>query len=179
MEIILKEAIKNLGEIGDVVIVKPGYGRNYLVPSGKASYATSENLKILAQEKEELERKQQAEKELILSRSREFENLRLTIEANVTEEGNLYGSIGTIDIVNSAKNIGIEIERSEVNLPNGPIKSIGEHEVTLIFHPEIQVTILVNVIGGEVAIKNTLDLEEEIDNIEEENKNEENIEESE
>ena len=168
MEVILKETIKNLGEIGDVVAVKPGYGRNYLVPTGKAAYATPENLKILS-----------AEKELITIRSKEFENLRLTIEANVTEEGNLYGSIGTIDIVNSAKNIGKEIERSEVNLPDGPIKSIGEHEVTLIFHPEIQVTILVNVIGGEVAIKNTLDLEEEIDNIEEENKSEEIIEESE
>jgi len=177
MEVILKETIKNLGEIGDVVTVKPGYGRNYLVPIGKAAYATPENLRVLGQEKEELERKQQAEKELITIRSKEFENLRLTIEANVTEQGNLYGSIGTIDIVNSAKNIGIEIERSEVNLPDGPIKSIGEHEVTLIFHPEIQVTILVNVIGGEVAIKNTLDLEEEVDNIEGENKNEKIIEE--
>jgi ribosomal protein L9 len=116
---------------------------------------------------------------LITIRSKEFENLRLTIEANVTDEGKLYGSIGTIDIVNSANTMGKEIERSEVNLPDGPIKSIGEHEVTLIFHPEIQVTILVNVIGGEVAIKNTLDLEEENDNIEEENKNEEIIEESE
>ena len=179
MEVILKETIKNLGEIGDVVAVKPGYGRNYLVPTGKAAYATPENLRILNQEIEELVRKQQAEKELITIRSNEFENLRLTIEANVTEEGNLYGSIGTIDIVNSAKNMGKEIERSEVNLPDGPIKSIGEHEVNLIFHPEIQVTILVNVIGGEVAIKNTLDLEEEIDSIDEENKNEEIIEESE
>jgi len=179
MEVILKETITNLGEIGDVVAVKPGYGRNYLVPTGKAAYATPENLRILNQEKEELERKQQAEKELITIRAKEFENLRLTIEANVTEEGNLYGSIGTIDIVNSAKNIGKEIERSEVNLPDGPIKSIGEHEVNLIFHPEIQVRILVNVIGGEVAIKNTLDLEEEIDSIDEENKNEEIIEKSE
>jgi large subunit ribosomal protein L9 len=179
MEVILKETINNLGEIGDVVTVKPGYGRNYLVPTRKAAYATPENLRVLGQEKEELERKQQAEKELTTIRSKEFENLNLTIEANVTEQGNLYGSIGTIDIVNSAKNIGIEIERSEVNLPHGPIKSIGEHEVTLIFHSEIQVTILVNVIGGEVAIKNTLDLEEEVDNIEGENKNEEIIEESE
>ena len=179
MEVILKETIKNLGEIGDIVTVKPGYGRNYLIPTGKASYATPENLRILSQEKEELERKQQAEKELIRARSKEFENFRLTIEANVTEEGNLYGSIGTIDIVNSANNMGKEIERSEVNLPDGPIKSIGEHEVTLIFHPEIQVVSLVNVVGGEVAIKNTLDLEEEVDNIEEENKNEEIIEESE
>ena len=179
MEVILKETIKNLGEIGDIVTVKPGYGRNYLIPTGKAAYATPENLRILSQEKEELERKQQAEKELIRARSKEFENLRLTIKANVTEEGNHYGSIGTIDIVNSANNMGKEIERSEVNLPDGPIKSIGEHEVTLIFHPEIQVTILVNVIGGEVAIKNTLDLEEEIDSIEGENKNKEIIEESE
>ena len=179
MEVILKETIKNLGEIGDVVTVKPGYGRNYLIPTGKAAYATPENLRILSQEKEELERKQEADKELISARSKEFENLRLTIEANVTEQGNLYGSIGTIDIVNSANNMGKEIERSEVNLPDGPIKSIGEHEVTLIFHPEIQVVILVNVVGGEVAIKNTLDLEEEVDSIEEENKNEEIIEESE
>ena len=179
MEVILKETIKHLGEIGDVVTVKPGYGRNYLIPSRKAAYATPENLMILGQEKEQLERKQQAEIELITTRSKEFENLRLTIEANVTEQGNLYGSIGTIDIVNSAKNIGKEIEKSEVNLPDGPIKSIGEHEVKLIFHPEIQVTILVNVVGGEVAIKNTLDLEEEIDSIEGENKNKEIIEESE
>lgn len=179
MEVILKETIKNLGEIGDVVTVKPGYGRNYLIPTGKAAYATPENLRILGQEKEELERKQQADKELVRARSKDFENLRLTIEANVTEQGNLYGSIGTIDIVNSANSMGKEIERSEVNLPDGPIKSIGEHEVTLIFHPEIHVVILVNVVGGEVAIKNTLDLEEEVDNIEEENKNEEIIEESE
>jgi len=173
MEVILKEAIINLGEIGDVVKVKPGYGRNYLIPTGRAAYATSKNLRILSQEKEQLERKQQAEKELIRERSRKFENLKLTIEANVTDQGNLYGSIGTIDIVNSAKNIGKDIERSEVNLPDGPIKSIGEHEVILIFHPEIKVAIMVNVVGGEVAIKNTLDLEEEIDNIEKENKNEE------
>ena len=98
MEVILKEAIKNLGEIGDVVKVKPGYGRNYLIPTGKAAYATSENLRILSLEKEELERKQQAERELIAARSKEFENLSLTIEANVTEDGNLYGSIGTIEV---------------------------------------------------------------------------------
>ena len=78
MEVILKETIKNLGEIGDVVTVKPGYGRNYLIPTGKAAYATPENLRILGQEKEELERKQQADKELVRARSKDFENLRLT-----------------------------------------------------------------------------------------------------
>ena len=177
MEIILKETITNLGEIGDVVTVNPGYARNYLVPFGKAAYATPENLKILEYNKAELERKQQEEIEKIKLRSAEYENLVIEIQANVTEEGNLYGSIGTIDIVNSAKNVGKELERSEINLPDGPIKSIGQHEVTLIFHPEIQVPIMVNVIGGEVAIKNTLDLEEEIDSINEEDQKEEIIEE--
>ena len=90
MEIILKEAITNLGEIGDVVTVKPGYARNYLVPYGKAAYATSENLKILEYDKAELERKQQEEIEKIKLRSVEYENLTIEIQANVTEEGNLY-----------------------------------------------------------------------------------------
>jgi len=177
MEIILKEIITNLGEIGDVVTVNPGYARNYLVPFGKAAYATPENLKILEYNKVELERKQQEEIEKIKLRSTEYENLAIEIKANVTEEGNLYGSIGTTDIVNSMNNMGKELERSEINLPDGPIKSIGQHEVTLIFHPEIQVQIMVNVIGGEVAIKNTLDLEEEIDSINEEDQKEETIEE--
>jgi len=92
----------------------------------------------------------------------------LTIKANVTEDGNLYGSIGTIDIANSAAENGLELERSVINLPDGPIKTIGMHEVSLVFHSDIKVQINVNVVGGEVAIKNTLDSEEEIDNIEEE-----------
>ncbi|MDG2296648.1 MAG: 50S ribosomal protein L9, partial [Gammaproteobacteria bacterium] len=94
MEVILKEDINNLGTLGDVVSVKPGYARNYLVPNGKAAFATKENLKLLEQQKEELKRKQ--EEELIVTKelASKYENLSLTIEANVTEEGNLYGSIG-------------------------------------------------------------------------------------
>ena len=91
--------------------------------------------------------------------------ISLTIEANVTEEGTLYGSIGTVDIANAAKDKGFELERSLINLPDGAIKTIGDHEVNLIFHPEIQVKINVEIVGGEVAIKNTLDSEEEDDNI--------------
>jgi len=178
MEVILKEDINNLGTLGDVVSVKPGYARNYLVPNGKAAFATKENLKLLEQQKEELKRKQ--EEELIVTKelASKYENLSLTIEANVTEEGNLYGSIGTIDIVNAAKE-GFELERSLIDLPDGPIKTIGDHEVNLIFHGEIQVKIRVQVVGGEVAIKNTLDSEEEDDNIDDPTKENEIIEESE
>ena len=102
MEVILKEDIKNLGEIGDVVSVKPGYGRNFLVPQGKAVFATADNLKNLEQQKEELRKKQEGELSLLREKAQTFEGLKLTIEANVTEEGTLYGSIGTIDIANAA-----------------------------------------------------------------------------
>ena len=179
MEVILKEDIKNLGEIGDVVSVKPGYGRNFLVPQGKAVFATADNLKNLEQQKEELRKKQEGELTLLREKAQTFEGLKLTIEANVTEEGTLYGSIGTIDIANAANEKGIELERSYINMPEGPIKTIGSHDVELLFHPEIQVIINVEVVGGEVAIKNTLDSEEEEDNINEENIDTENTEESE
>ena len=179
MEVILKEDIKNLGEIGDVVSVKPGYGRNFLVPQGKAVFATADNLKNLEQQKEELRKKQEGELSLLREKAQIFEGLKLTIEANVTEEGTLYGSIGTIDIANAANEKGIELERSYINMPEGPIKTIGSHDVELLFHPEIQVIINVEVVGGEVAIKNTLDSEEEEDNINEENIDSENTEESE
>ena len=179
MEVILKEDIKNLGEIGDVVSVKPGYGRNFLVPQGKAVFATADNLKNLEQQKEELRKKQEGELSLLREKAQTFEGLKLTIEANVTEEGTLYGSIGTIDIANAANEKGIELERSYINMPDGPIKTIGSHDVELLFHPEIQVIINVEVVGGEVAIKNTLDSEEEEDNINEENIDSENTEESE
>ena len=179
MEVILKEDIKNLGEIGDVVSVKPGYGRNFLVPQGKAVFATADNLKNLEQQKEELRKKQEGELSLLREKAQTFEGLKLTIEANVTEEGTLYGSIGTIDIANAANEKGIELERRYINMPGGPIKTIGSHDVELLFHPEIQVIINVEVVGGEVAIKNTLDSEEEEDNINEENIDTENTEESE
>ena len=120
MEAILKEDIKNLGEIGDVVSVKPGYGRNFLVPQGKAVFATADNLKNLEQQKEELRKKQEGELSLLQEKAQTFEGLKLTIEANVTEEGTLYGSIGTIDLVNAANEKGIELERSYINMPEGP-----------------------------------------------------------
>ena len=179
MEVILKEDIKNLGEIGDVVSVKPGYGRNFLVPQGKAVFATADNLKNLEKQKEELRKKQEGELSILREKAQTFEGLKLTIEANVTEEGTLYGSIGIIDIANAANEKGIELERSYINMPDGPIKTIGSHDVELLFHPEIQVIINVEVVGGEVAIKNTLDSEEEEDNINEENIDTENTEGSE
>jgi len=179
MEVILKEDIKNLGEIGDIVSVKPGYGRNFLVPQGKAVFATDDNLKNLEQQKEELRKKQEGELSILREKAQTFEGLKLIIEANVTEEGTLYGSIGIIDIANAANEKGIELERSYINMPDGPIKTIGSHDVELLFHPEIQVIITVEVVGGEVAIKNTLDSEEEEDNINEENIDTENTEESE
>jgi len=179
MEVILKEDIKNLGVIGDIVSVKPGYGRNFLVPQGKAVFVTADNLKQLELQKEELRKKQDDELAALREKAQTFEGLKLTIEANVTDEGTLYGSIGTIDIANAAIEKGIELEKSFINMPDGPIKIIGSHEVELLLHPEIKVMITVEVIGGEVAIKNTLDSEEEEDNINEENIDTENTEESE
>ena len=125
MEVILKEDIKNLGEIGDVVSVKPGYGRNFLVPQGKAVFATADNLKNLEHQKEELRKKEEGELYILREKAQTFEGLKLTIEANVTEEGTLYGSIGTIDIANAANEKGIELERSYINMPGGTIKTLS------------------------------------------------------
>ncbi len=152
MEVILLEKVENLGNIGDQVNVKAGYGRNFLLPKGKATLATPENIEIFEQRRAELEARQADELAAARARAAGLEGLVLEITANVGEEGKLFGSVGTVDIVEAGAAAGKEIERSEVRLPEGPLRVTGEHEVEIHLHSDINVSIKVNVVGEAGAV---------------------------
>lgn len=152
MEVILLEQVENLGTIGDQVNVKAGYGRNFLLPKGKATLATPENIEIFKQRRAELEAKHAEELGAANARAAELEGLVLEITANVGEEGKLFGSVGTVDIVEAAATAGKEIERAEVRLPEGPLRTTGEHQVEIHLHTDLNVMIQVNVVGEAGAV---------------------------
>lgn len=147
MEVILLEKVENLGNIGDQVNVKSGYGRNFLLPQAKATLATPENIAIFEARRVELESKQADELAVGQARRAQLEGMELSVTAKVGVEGKLFGSLGTIDIAEACTAAGVEIQRSEVRLPDGPLKSVGQHEVEIHLHSELNVTIKVNVIG--------------------------------
>ncbi|HEY8539151.1 MAG TPA: 50S ribosomal protein L9 [Steroidobacteraceae bacterium] len=149
MEIILLQKVANLGNIGDRVKVKSGYARNFLLPKGKATLATPENIAKFEAQRAELERKAQAELESAQARAKQMEGFKLTLTAKAGGEGKLFGSIGTADIAEGMQRAGYEVERSEVRLPNGPIRVAGEHIVHLHFHTDVIVDLPVIVVGEE------------------------------
>ena len=151
MEVILLEKIENVGGIGDQVKVKPGFARNYLIPQGKATLATPENVAKLEARRADLEAKAQAELAQAQSRAAELEGKVLTLKANAGPEGKLFGSIGTIDIAAACEELGIEVERSEVRLPEGPLRVVGEHEIELHLHSDVAIVIKVIVEASEAA----------------------------
>ncbi len=147
MEVILLEKVENLGNIGDQVNVKAGYGRNYLLPKGKATSATPENIAIFEARRAELEAKQAEERGGAEARAAKLEGFVLSINAKSGPEGKLFGSLGTIDIAEAAVAAGHEIERSEVRLPDGPLRATGEYEIEIHLHADVNVVIKVNVVG--------------------------------
>ena len=137
MKIILKETVTGLGSPGDLVDVKSGYGRNFLLPGGKAIPATDENLKIYEAEKSKL---LEAEEIKISAAKVIFEKLNefsLSLEVAVTEEGAMYGSIGTKEISDGLEPSGFEIERQSIRLPEGALKELGEFKIDIELHPEV------------------------------------------
>lgn len=149
MEVILLDKVENLGGIGDRVKVKPGYARNYLLPQGKATAATAENIAAFEARRAEIERKAAEELAAAQARAQTLEGLELSIPAKAGGEGKLFGSIGTVDIAEACAARGLEVERAEVRLPEGPIRSVGETEVVLHLHSDVNVTIKVVVVGEE------------------------------
>jgi len=143
MELILLEKVQNLGELGDKVKVKSGYGRNYLVPSGKATPATPENIARFEQRRAELEKVQAERLGTAEQRVEKLRDVSVTIQAKAGNEGKLYGSVGTREIAEAVIAIGIELERHEVLLPEGALRETGEHEVALHLHSDIDVSIKV------------------------------------
>jgi large subunit ribosomal protein L9 len=149
MEIILLEKIRNLGDLGDKVTVKPGYGRNYLIPTGKAVRATPENMEIFEKRRAELEKAAKDAMTHAKGRAHDFEDLVVEISRRASEEGKLFGSVAVGDIVDAVTAMGKELDKVEVNLPEGAIKVVGEHQVDIALHPEVNVTITINVVAEE------------------------------
>ncbi|MBH97013.1 MAG: 50S ribosomal protein L9 [Rhodospirillaceae bacterium] len=147
MNIILLEKIDNVGDIGDEVRVKPGYARNYLIPQGKATVATPENISKFESMRADLEAKAAGELEKAQSRAENIEGKIVSITANAGPEGKLFGSVGTIDIAEACNALGLGIERSEIRLPEGPIRIAGEHQIELHLHTDINVSLTVAVEG--------------------------------
>jgi large subunit ribosomal protein L9 len=143
MEVILLQKVANLGNIGDRVKVKSGYGRNFLLPTGKATLATASNVKKFEAQRAELEKKAAAEFADAETRSIALKDYRLTIAAKAGSEGKLFGSIGTADVAEAMTKDGHKVERAEVRMPQGPIRTVGEHALTIHLHTDVNVDIVV------------------------------------
>jgi large subunit ribosomal protein L9 len=149
MNVILLENVENLGRIGDLVKVKPGYGRNYLLPQGKAALATPENMKEIEARRAELEKAAAEELATARTRAGAIEGMELVIPANAGPEGKLFGSVGPIDIAEAFEKVQVEVERSEVRMAEGPIQELGEFAVGVHLHPDVDVEITVRVVEAE------------------------------
>ncbi len=149
MNVILLDNVDNLGSVGDVVSVKPGYGRNYLIPQGKAALATRENMLEIEARRAELEKAAAEELATAQARAKVIEGMELVIPANVGSEGKLFGSVGPIDIVEAFENVQVDVERSEIRMPEGPIHEVGEFEIGVHLHPEVNAGIKVRVVESE------------------------------
>ncbi len=139
MDVILLTKVANLGTIGDRVKVKSGYGRNFLLPKGKATLATPENVKKFEARRAELEKVARDQFQDAESRAAAFKDFKLQITAKAGTEGKLFGSIGTADIAEAATNAGHKVARAEVRLPTGPLRTVGDHTITLHLHTDIDV----------------------------------------
>lgn len=137
MELILMKKVANLGGLGERVKVKPGYGRNYLVPLGFAKRATAENLAEFERLRAKLESEAAAALAMAQGRAAAFVDLVVTIKAKAGDEGKLFGSVGVHDIVEALAALNIELEKREVKMPNGPIRQLGEHEINVHLHTDV------------------------------------------
>jgi large subunit ribosomal protein L9 len=149
MNVILLEKVENLGAIGDLVKVKSGYGRNFLLPKGKAALATRENIAEFEARRVDLEKAAAVELSAANARADLVKGMELIIPANVGSEGKLFGSVGPLDITEAFAKVGVEAARSEIRMPDGPIHEVGDFTIGLHLHSEINVDIMVKVVADE------------------------------
>ncbi|AIS18432.1 MULTISPECIES: 50S ribosomal protein L9 [Pseudomonas] len=148
MELILLEKVANLGNLGDKVNVKAGYGRNFLLPFGKATAATAANLAAFEERRAELEKAAADKKASAETRAAQLAELEVTITATAGDEGKLFGSIGTHDIADALTASGVEVAKAEVRLPNGTIRNVGEYDVAVHLHSDVEATVRVVVVAA-------------------------------
>ncbi len=149
MEVILLQKIANLGGIGDRVKVRSGFGRNYLLPQGKATLATPANVARFEARRAELERVAREQATSAQDRAAALKDFHLTITAKAGTEGKLFGSIGTSDIAEASTRAGYPVARSEVRLPNGPLRAVGHHVIDLHLHADVNVPLPVTIVAEE------------------------------
>lgn len=147
MQVILLEKVANLGNLGDLVKVKSGYARNYLVPQGMATAATEENIKRFEERRVELEKASADKLQAAQARGGEIEGKSVELAEHASEEGKLFGSVGVMEVAEAFTAAGFELAKAEVQLPEGPLKDLGEHEVAVTLHPEVTVNVIVNIIA--------------------------------
>jgi len=147
MQVILLEKVVNLGGLGDVVKVKDGYARNYLLPQGKAKRATPESLAEFEKKRAELEQAQSQTLATAQEKGAKLEGLMVQITQKAGADGHLFGSVTNFDIVEALKGQGFEVERSMIRLPQGPLKTVGDHSIAVALHADVVVHIKISVLG--------------------------------
>jgi len=148
MDVILLEKIRNLGDLGDQVSVKAGFARNYLIPQKKAVFATKDNISKFEQQRAEFEKKAKKALANAEQRAAKINDTTITISAMASEEGKLYGSVGINEITSSLEDKGIEINKSEVILPEGPFHSLGDYEVEVLLHSDVTAKLKIEVVSA-------------------------------
>ena len=149
MEVILLQKVENLGNLGDKVKVRAGYGRNFLIPQGKAKPATASNVAEFEKRRAELEKQAADMLAAALQRKAGLEGKSVTINAKAGQEGKLFGSVGTVDIAEALTSAGLKVERKEVRMPQGPIRVAGEHKVEIHLHTDVNVEVTITVVAEE------------------------------
>jgi len=149
MQVILLEKVSNLGDLGDVVNVKDGFGRNFLIPQGKAKRATDANKAEFEARRAELEKQQAALVKAAEKKAKDLEGFKLDVKQKAGIDGKLFGSVTNIDIAEALTAAKHEVEKSEIRMPDGPIKTTGDHEITIALHYDVTVQITVSVTAEE------------------------------
>jgi large subunit ribosomal protein L9 len=147
MDIILKENVENLGDAGELVTVKPGYGRNYLIPQGKAILATASAKKMLEENQRQRAHKEEKFVNEAKNNAAKLNDMSLKIGAKVGDQGKIFGSVNTIQVAEAIKKLGVDIDRKNISINQEPIKSVGEYEATIKFHKDVVETVKFEVVG--------------------------------
>ena len=147
MQVILLEKLANIGDLGEVVKVKQGFARNYLIPHGKAKRATPENIKMLEEKRAELEKAAGAKLAHAQELAAKMEGIKIQVTQKAGVDGRLFGSVTNVDIVEALKAPGVTVEKAMIRMPEGPLKHVGEFPLTLVLHTDVPVHIQVAVLG--------------------------------
>ena len=147
MQVILLEKVQNVGDLGQVVKVKPGFARNFLIPQGKAKRATPENLKLLEERRAELEKAAADKLVLAQDKASKLEGITIQITQKAGVDGRLFGSVTNVDIVEALAGQGHEIEKAMIRMPAGPLKQVGEYPIVVALHADVTAQITVSILG--------------------------------